>query len=60
MTKTTKLVTFIPAKNFSGYPDGKKRIDFVAGTESVPVTEEYAQMLRENGLAKSAPNNKGK
>ena len=52
MAKRTeeKLVTFTPAETFTGYPDGKTKTLFQAGVESEPVTEVYAQLMREKGL----------
>jgi len=52
MSKRTeeKLVTFTPAETFTGYPDGKSKTLFQAGVDSEPVTESYAQLMREKGL----------
>lgn len=49
--KTPETVTFVPAIDFLGYPDGKTRIDFKAGEESPPVPAEYAALIRSKGLA---------
>lgn len=43
------LVTFTPAEDFTGYPDGKTKVLFHAGVESIPVTEAFAQLMREKG-----------
>jgi hypothetical protein len=45
-----KLVTFTPAETFTGYPDGKTKTLFKAGVESPPVTEAFAQLMRDKGL----------
>lgn len=45
-----KLVTFTPSETFTGYPDGKTKTLFTVGVESPPVTEDYAQLMREKGL----------
>ena len=45
-----KLVTFIPAVTFTGYPDDKTPVLFRAGVESEPVTEAFAQLMRDKGL----------
>lgn len=42
--------TFIPAVTFDGYPDGKTKVTFRAGVESIPVPAEYAQLMRDKGL----------
>lgn len=44
-----KLVVFTPAVPFTGYPFDAE-VQFVAGTDSVPVTEDYAQLMRDKGL----------
>lgn len=51
------MSTFIPAKSFTGYPDGnhKNPVRFVAGVESGPVPEEFARLMYENGLAAFVP-----
>lgn len=49
-TKAPEPVTFIPAIDFLGYPDGKTRIDFKAGKESPPVPADYAALMRKKGL----------
>lgn len=43
-----ELVTFVPIHNFTGYPDGKKT-EFRAGIESIPVSKEFAQLMRDKG-----------
>lgn len=48
------LVTFTPAETFTGYPDGKSPVLFKAGVESVPVTTEFAQLMRAKGHVASA------
>ncbi|SER57676.1 hypothetical protein [Rhizobium sp. NFR03] len=45
-----KLVTFTPTESFDGYPDDKTKVRFIAGVESVPVPETYAQLMRDKGL----------
>jgi len=47
------LVTFVPAEDFTGYPDGKKTA-FKAGVESQPVPAEFAALMREKGHAAPA------
>lgn len=47
-------VTFVPAKSFTGYPDGNTPVRFLAGVESVPVPSDYLDMLREKGLVDKA------
>ncbi len=46
-----KLVTFTPKVDFLGYPNGKTGVNFKAGVESIPVTPEYAALIRKKGLA---------
>jgi hypothetical protein len=41
--------TFIPAVDFTGYPDGKTAVAFRAGVESIPVSKEFAQLMRDKG-----------
>lgn len=41
--------TFIPAVDFTGYPDGKTKVTFRAGVESIPVPAEFAQLMRKKG-----------
>lgn len=45
-----KLVTFTPSESFDGYPDDKTKVRFIAGVESAPVPESYAQLMRDKGL----------
>ena len=46
------LETFIPRVNFSGYPfDLVTEVQFNKGVPSVPVSPEYAALIREKGLA---------
>ena len=49
--KVSDLVTFIPKVGFLGFPDGKTGVDFKAGVESIPVSSEYADLIRKKGLA---------
>lgn len=42
--------TIVPAVSFTGYPDGKTPVHFIAGVESAPVPAEFAQLMREKGL----------
>lgn len=49
--KEPALETFVPSDNFRGYPDGVTPVDFEAGVESIPVTAEYAALIRAKGLA---------
>lgn len=46
------MTTFIPAVTFTGYPDNdhKNPVVFTAGVESVDVSDEYAEIIREKGL----------
>ncbi len=46
------MKTFLPAKTFTGYPDGDHRrpVKFTMGVESEPVTDEYAQLMLDKGL----------
>lgn len=46
--------TFIPAVSFTGYPDGKTPVQFIAGVESAPVPAEFAQLMRDKGLVADA------
>jgi hypothetical protein len=41
--------TFIPAVTFDGYPDGVTKVTFRAGVESIPVSKEFAQLMRDKG-----------
>lgn len=41
--------TFMPAVDFTGYPDGKTAVAFQAGVESIPVSKEFAQLMRDKG-----------
>lgn len=41
--------TFVPAVTFDGYPDGKTKVTFRAGVESIPVSAEFARLMREKG-----------
>lgn len=43
--------TFIPSVTFEGYPDGVHKIVFSAGVESIPVSPEYAALIRAKNLA---------
>lgn len=43
-----KLVTFKPAFGFVGYPFGTP-VQFSEGIESIPVPEDYAQLMRDKG-----------
>jgi hypothetical protein len=49
------MKTFLPGRTFTGFPDGNHRnpVKFTAGVESVPVPEEYAQLMLEKGLVAS-------
>lgn len=49
--KAPETVTFIPKVDFLGYPDGKTGINFKAGVESIPVSPEFAALIRAKGLA---------
>lgn len=51
------MTTFLPAKSFTGYPDGnhKNPMRFVEGVESEPVPEGFARLMAEKGLATSLP-----
>lgn len=42
--------TFVPAVTFDGYPDGRTKVTFRAGVESIPVPPEFAQLMRAKGL----------
>lgn len=46
------MVTFVPAVDFLGFPEGSGRrgINFKAGQESIPVSPEFAQLMRDKGL----------
>lgn len=46
------MTTFIPAVTFTGFPDGdhKNPVLFIAGVESVEVSAEYADLMREKDL----------
>lgn len=43
--------TFVPSVSFYGYPDGETEVFFEAGKESIPVSPEYAALIRAKGLA---------
>lgn len=43
------MKTFLPAINFTGYPQDKKT-EFFAGVESAPVPASYVELLRTKGL----------
>lgn len=43
--------TFIPSVTFEGYPDGVHKVVFYAGVESIPVSPEYAALIRAKNLA---------
>ncbi len=49
------MITFLPGRTFTGFPDGdhRKPVLFTAGVESIPVSEDYAQLMREKGLVAS-------
>lgn len=49
--KAPDPVTFIPKRDFLGFPDGKTGINFKAGVESIPVSPEYAALIRSKGLS---------
>jgi hypothetical protein len=46
------MKTFLPAVTFTGFPSGDHRhpVLFKMGIESIPVSEEYAQLMRDKGL----------
>lgn len=46
------MTIFVPAVTFTGFPDGdhKHPVLFKAGVNSPPVTEEFAQLMRDKGL----------
>ncbi|TGT76712.1 MULTISPECIES: hypothetical protein [unclassified Mesorhizobium] len=46
--------TFLPTKDFTGFPDGNHRnpVQFAVGVESPPVPEAFAQAMFDNGLGK--------
>lgn len=46
------VVTFVPAVDFLGFPEGSGRrgVNFKAGQESIPVSTEFAQLMRDKGL----------
>jgi len=45
------LETFVPAVDFIGfYPDDFTKVEFKAGVESIPVSPEFASLMREKGL----------
>lgn len=46
-----EAVTFIPKVDFLGFPKGKTGVNFKAGVESIPVSPEYAALIRKKGLA---------
>ena len=50
LPSATTAETFVPAVSFTGYPDGKTPVRFIAGAESAPVPAEFAQLMREKGL----------
>jgi hypothetical protein len=41
---------FVPVEEFTGYPDGKTPVVFKPGVLSIPVTPEFAQLMRDKGL----------
>lgn len=49
-----KLVTFVPAITFTGYPQpyksNRKGVLFQAEVESEPVPQSFADLMREKGL----------
>jgi hypothetical protein len=52
--KADDEVCFIPEVSFTGYPDGKTKTKFTAGTKSAPVPADYLELLREKGLVRRA------
>lgn len=42
------MKTFVPSAHFTGYPFGKP-VEFRTGQESIPVPDEYVQLMREKG-----------
>ncbi|MCD2183337.1 hypothetical protein [Rhizobium sp. GN54] len=50
LPSSTTAETFVPAVSFTGYPDGKTPVQFIAGVESVPVPAGFAQLMRDKGL----------
>lgn len=40
--------TFVPAAHFTGFPFGKP-VEFRKGKESIPVPEEFVQLMRDKG-----------
>jgi hypothetical protein len=42
--------TFVPTESFYGYPEGEE-VFFEAGKESIPVSPEYAALIRAKNLA---------
>ena len=50
--KAPVLETFVPLRTFYGRPDDQgEEVTFQAGVESIPVSPEYAALIREKGLA---------
>ena len=49
-SKADTLVSFIPNQTFTGYPDGKTKVEFVLGKASPPVTEAYARLMVQKAL----------
>lgn len=49
-------VTFVPAVDFLGFPEGSGRrgVNFKAGQESIPVSRAFAQLMRDKGLVDEA------
>lgn len=44
------LETFVPSVDFTGYPDGVTPVEFKTGVESIPVSPEYAALIRSKKL----------
>lgn len=43
--------TFVPSVSFTGYPDDVHPVEFKAGVESIPVSPQFARLIRAKGLA---------
>lgn len=51
MPQAPALETFVPSVDFTGfYPDDFTKVEFKAGVESIPVSPEYAALIRAKGL----------
>jgi hypothetical protein len=52
--KDEPFTTFIPAVDFTGYPQpymtNRKGVEFKAGVESTPVPDSFAQLMRDKLL----------